>query len=138
MATGPWDPMAARGPMRASDAEREQVIDALKAAFVHGLLTRDELDTRTGQALASRTIAELTPVTAGLAARRPPPDPVRAHPKRINKKVVTGAACLIVLLPALGAAFLTYYGGFIILFLVAFIGAVVAGAPGPQRPETLQ
>jgi hypothetical protein len=29
-----------------------------------------------------------------------------------------------------GAAFLTYYGGFIILFLLAFIGLTVTSAPG--------
>lgn len=134
MAAGPWDPAGAavRGRLRASDAEREQAIDALKAAFVHGLLTRDELGRRTGQALAARTHAELTAVTAGLAARRPPPEPVRAHRKRVSKKVVTAAACLIVLPSALTAAFLTFYGGFIILFLVAFIGTVVSAAP--MRP----
>ena len=142
MATGPWDPMAAaaasRGRLLASDAEREQVLDALKAAFARGLLTRDELDTQAGRTLASRTFAELTAVTAGLAGRRPPPEPVRAHPKRISKKVVTGGACLIVLPPALGAAFLTFYGGFIVLFLLACIGAVVSAAPQrPQQPGAL-
>ena len=44
MATGPWDPITAdamgRGRLRASDADREQVIDALKTAFVQGLLTK--------------------------------------------------------------------------------------------------
>ena len=147
MATGPWDPMAAaaasRGRLLASDAEREQVIDALKAAFVQGLLTRDELDTRTAGALASRTFAELTAVTAGLAARQPPPAPVRANGlgrpgKRISRKVVTRATCLIALPPALAAAFLTFYGGFIILFLVACVGAVVSAAPlRPPRPGPL-
>ncbi len=143
MATGPWDPMAAaaasRGLLRASDAEREQVIDALKTAFAQGLITRDELGTRAGQALASRTYAELTAVTAGLTASRPRPQPARAHPKRINKKAVTAGACAIVLAPALAAAFLlTFYGGFIILFLLACIGAVVSAAPvRPPRPGPL-
>ena len=143
MATGPWDPMAAaaasRGLLRASDAEREQVIDALKTAFAQGLITRDELSTRAGQALASRTYAELTAVTAGLTASRPPPPPARAHPNRINKKAVTAGACAIVLAPALAAAFLlTFYGGFIILFLLACIGAVVSAAPvRPPRPGPL-
>ena len=142
MAIGPWDPMAAaaasRGRLLASDAEREQVIDALKTAFAQGLLTRDELDTQAGQALASRTFAELTAVTAGLAGRRPPPAPFRAHRKRISKRVVTRGACLIVLPSALAAAFLTFYGGFIILFLVACTGAVVSAAPQrPQRPGAL-
>ena len=143
MATGPWDPMAAaaasRGLLRASDAEREQVIDALKTAFAQGLITRDELGTRAGQALASRTYAELTAVTAGLTASRPRPQPARAHAKRINKKAVTAGACAIVLAPALAAAFLlTFYGGFIILFLLACIGAVVSAAPArPPRPGPL-
>ena len=33
-----------------------------------------------------------------------------------------GAACVIVALPAVWAAFLTYYGGFLIIFLLAFTG----------------
>ena len=49
---GPGDEMAVgaagRGPMRASHADREQVIEALKDAFVHGRLTKDELEARTG------------------------------------------------------------------------------------------
>jgi hypothetical protein len=143
VAIGPWDPVAAasRGRLRASDADREQVIDTLKAAFVQGLLTRDELDRRTARALAARTYAELSPVTAGLAvaaaglaASHPPPRPVRAHRRRMTRKVVAGSACAIVLLPALVAAFLTFYGGFIILFLVACIGAAVSAAP-PGRPR---
>jgi hypothetical protein len=34
------------------------VIGTLKHAFVHGWLTRDELDARAGQALAARTHAD--------------------------------------------------------------------------------
>jgi Domain of unknown function (DUF1707) len=130
VAIGPWDPMgaaaASAGRLRASDAERDQVVDALQAAFAQGLLTRDELDTRAGQALASRTHAELAAAAAVLTARRPPPGPAR---KRMSKKTVTCAACVILLAPALAAAFLTFYGGFIILFLVACIGTVVSAGP---------
>ena len=64
---------AGRGPMRASHADREQVIEALKDAFVHGQLNRDELDARAGQALAARTYAELAAVTADI-----PPAPAPA------------------------------------------------------------
>lgn len=52
--------------LRASHADREQVIEVLKAAFVQGRLTKDELDERAGQALSARTYAELTAVTADL------------------------------------------------------------------------
>jgi hypothetical protein len=119
-----------RGHLRASDADREQVIDTLKDAFVQGLLTKDELGTRAGQALASRTYAELAAITADIPARlievqpapRPAPAPAR---KPVGKKAVVWAAGVIILLPALGTAFLTYYGGFIVLFLFAFIGLTV-------------
>jgi len=66
-----------RGYLRASHADREQVIGILKAAFVQGMLDRDELGQRVSQALAARTHADLATVTAdlpaGLAAARPPP-----------------------------------------------------------------
>ena len=70
------------GHLRASHADREQVIGTLKAAFVEGRLTEDELDTRAGQVYASRTYAELAEVTADipteLTGARPPRDPWRA------------------------------------------------------------
>jgi hypothetical protein len=133
---------AGRGRLRASDADREQVIEALKAAFVRGQMTKDELSVRTGQALASRTYAELAVINAGLAARpiaTPLPNPVPARArKRLSKKVVVWAACVIILAPALGAAFLTYYGGFLVLFLVAFIGVIVSAKPSvPRQPGPL-
>ena len=142
MATGPWNPITAdatgRDRFRASDAEREQVIDALKTAFVQGLLTKDELGMRAGQALTSRTNAELAVIMADIPASlieiQPPPKPPQARAaKRVNKKVVARAACMIVLPPALGTAFLTYYGGFLVLLLFAFIGTVVSASPTASR-----
>jgi hypothetical protein len=51
----------------------------LKAAFVQGRLDRDEFGIRVGQALASRTCAELAALTAdlpaGLTAAQPPQHP---------------------------------------------------------------
>jgi hypothetical protein len=132
-----------RGPLRASDADREQVIDALKAAFVQGLLTKDELSTRAGQALASRTNAELAVITADIPASlleiEPPSQPAQTGAaKRVNKKVVAWGACVIVLPPALGTAFLTYYGGFLVLLLFAFIGTVLSATPtASRRPGVL-
>jgi hypothetical protein len=125
--------------MRASDADRERAVDALKHAYVRGLLTTEELAARTGQALAARTYADLAVVTAVLAARRPSRPSAGPHPrKRVIRKVVAGSACAVVLPPAVIAAFLTFYGGFIILFLVACAGVVVSAAPiPPRRPGAL-
>ena len=44
------------------------MIEALKAAFVHGRLTKDEFDTRVGQALSARTYADLSALTADIPA----------------------------------------------------------------------
>jgi DUF1707 SHOCT-like domain len=72
---GAGDELAAgaggRGRLRASHADREQVIDVLKAAFVQGRLAKDEFEARIGEALASRTYAELAAVTSGVPAAQP-------------------------------------------------------------------
>ena len=119
-----------RGYLRASHADREQVIATLTAAFAQGRLAKDEFDLRVGHALASRTYAELAAITADIpvAPIEPPPlRPVRTDPRKpVNKRAVAWSTCAVVLPPAMGAAFLTYYGGFVVLFLLAFIGFTVS------------
>jgi DUF1707 SHOCT-like domain len=71
-----------RDHLRASHADREQVVGTLKAAFVQGRLTKDELDLRVGQALTSRTYGELAALTADIPAgltTAKPPAPARAE-----------------------------------------------------------
>jgi hypothetical protein len=88
--TGPQDPAAAgRGRLRAAHADREQAIDTLKTAFVHGQLTKDELDTRAGHALAARTYADLAALTADI-----PPRPPAARP--LAWAAAKSGACLII------------------------------------------
>jgi hypothetical protein len=60
--------MPGRGHLLAADADREWVIDALKVAFAGGRLTKDKFDARVGQALTSRTYAELAAVLADIPA----------------------------------------------------------------------
>jgi hypothetical protein len=68
--------------LRASHADREQVIHTLQDAFVQGRLTRDEFDARIGHALASRTHADLAALTADLPAGPPSAGPPAAQPRR--------------------------------------------------------
>jgi DUF1707 SHOCT-like domain len=115
---GPGDEMAAaaggRGRLRASHADREQVIGTLKAAFVQGRLTKDELDARVGQTFAARTYADLAAPTAdlpaGLAATRPLRKPVRGPMNNAAKAgiwvVIAVAVPVVLLSPTGGAAFL--------------------------------
>jgi hypothetical protein len=94
--TEPGNELAAgaggQGRLRASHADREQVVDMLKTAFVQGRLDRDEFDLRVGRALASRTCADLAALTADIAARLPrarPPEPAR---ESVSKKAVVAMA----------------------------------------------
>jgi hypothetical protein len=99
MMAGPGDEIAAgaggRGRLRASHADREQVIGTLKAAFVQAMLDRDEFDLRVGQALASQTYADLAALTgdlpAGLAAAKPP-QPARAPGGRPGRWLAVATA----------------------------------------------
>ena len=111
--TGPEDPAAAgRDRLRAGHADREQVIEALKDAFVQGRLTRDELDVRAGRALAARTRAELAALTAdipgdpaaGGPARPPAPAPVRRQP--LAWAAAGSGICLVIAAAAVRIAFL--------------------------------
>jgi len=94
---------AGQGRFLASHTDREQVVDRLKAAFVEGRLTKDELDARAGQAFAARTYADLAALTADIPAApggtRPRPGSTRVQAQSpVNKRAVTLrlAACAIV------------------------------------------
>lgn len=116
---GPGDETAGRGRysyLRASHADRERVIDVLKAAFVQGRLAKDEFDRRVGRVLASRTYADLNvliaDMPAGLASSQPP-EPARASGDTLaresnERKIVKAWACATVALPsmAVGVALL--------------------------------
>jgi hypothetical protein len=105
--TGPGDQTApgaaAYGRFLASYTDREQVVDTLKAAFVEGRLTKDELDARAGQAFAARTYADLAALTADIPAgspgarSRPEPARVQARPAVSKRAIVLRlAACAII------------------------------------------
>jgi hypothetical protein len=84
------------------------VVVTLKHAFVHGRLTKGELDARAGQALTARTRGELTALTADIpvpvgqpdaapsapsapSPRRPPGQPRRPP---LNRAAVGSGACV--------------------------------------------
>jgi len=124
---GPGHEIAAgaggRTHMRASHADREQVIDMLKTAFVQGRLTKDEFDLRVGQVLASRTYADLSALTGDIPAglmRAESPNPARKPASVPTPNAVRGA----VLLMCLGAV-LTLAG---LVTVLATLGGVRSAA----------
>ena len=135
--TGPQGPAAAgRDLLRASHAEREQAIESLKDAFVDGRLTMDELDARTGRALAARTCAELAGLTADIPpATGPahPPAPVPRWP--LAKAAAVSGTCLAVATGSARLATLADPGAtagplpkFMVIpfFLIAAVAAIAA------------
>jgi uncharacterized protein DUF1707/2TM domain-containing protein len=63
--------------LRVSDAERHRVVMVLQEHCAQGRLTVDEFSERTGEALASRTHADLGRALRELPPLPPPPAPVR-------------------------------------------------------------
>ena len=53
-------------PIRASDKERESVVDVLRDAYTDGRLTLEEFEERTSAAYASKTWADLRELTGDL------------------------------------------------------------------------
>ena len=53
-------------PIRASDQERESVVDVLRDAFTDGRLTFDEFEERTASAYAAQTWGQLRELTSDL------------------------------------------------------------------------
>jgi len=123
---------AAAAGLRASRADRERVIDLLKAAFVQGRLDRDEFDARIGQALAARTYGELAAVTADIPAELIAALPSRP-PARVRRRIpfnsaVTGGACMAGLVNVgMAAVLLSRSPVAVVLFVVfTIIGTILA------------
>ncbi|GGY98728.1 DUF1707 domain-containing protein [Streptomyces nitrosporeus] len=68
--------------LRASHDDRDAVVEQLRDAAAEGRIDLDELDTRVGQALTSKTYAELAALTADLPGARLPADLPGAQPSK--------------------------------------------------------
>ena len=140
MAAGPgrWTAAAGRkhGHLLASHADREHVISTLKAAFVQGRLTLDELDERVGQTLVSRTYRDLTALTAdipaGLAVALPARPLTRSQARPLASRVARVGAFVAIGPPVLVAAFVTNndmtFKWLITAMIVYYLTLMVTGA----------
>lgn len=131
-----------RGHLRASHADREHVIGALKTAFAAGLLTKDEFDSRVNRTLASRTYADLAAVTAGITAGPCGSKPSRPLTRAENAAawgvcgLIVSAVLTVIVIPAgttKGVAVGTAAAIYAVSWLLAAIIMVVARHRG-SRP----
>ena len=80
-------------PLRASDRDRDVVQDVLDKAFADGRLDREELDERTDQLLASKTLGQLPALvrdlvsTSNAPARSAPADLQAEAEQRYQRRV---------------------------------------------------
>src|SRR5215469_14998205 len=137
---------ARHGRLRASHADRERVIGVLKAAFVQGRLTMDELDLRVGQTLASRTYADLIALTADLPAEYAPPRwprvPAARRPARPTVSIAAKLGACLAIGPAVlvGAYFTSndllakwLFVFVIVYYLTLMVAGVVLLDSGTRR-----
>jgi Domain of unknown function (DUF1707) len=131
--TEPDEVTAGRGHLRAAHADRERVIEALKAAFAQGRLDTDELDDRVGRAFASRTYAELAALTADIPASQTCPSQTSAGSPGSPARTLATAArraglCILVALALVGLTALTNMKFFAVLAYYGGILAVIAAS----------
>jgi Domain of unknown function (DUF1707)/Domain of unknown function (DUF4190) len=79
-----------RGKMRASDADRDRVVELLNVAYSEGRLSKDEYDSRLESAFTARTYADLDQIVTDLPA---PPSTAVTPVTRINGLAIASLAC---------------------------------------------
>jgi hypothetical protein len=130
--TEPTDERAAaaggRGRLRASRTDREQVIELLKVAFVQDRLTQDELDTRVGLALASRTYADLADLTADIPAGPAAAEPAGTPARTLTRAARRSGICMLVAFALAGVIALTNAKNLVPLAFFSGIAAIIAAS----------
>jgi hypothetical protein len=109
----PSSPPDPSGGLRASDAERERVAEALRRHHVDGRIDTDELQERLERCYAARTGGELAALLADLPGEAPERRPYRDTRDARHARWPLAAAVVAVLL------------------VFATVGAIAHGHPGP-------
>ena len=91
--SGYGTPAGGNAYLRTSSAERERAIDVLKAGYAEGRLTKEEYESRAGQAFAARTAGELAMVAADLPGGHPAQPAWPAEPAGTNALAIASLAC---------------------------------------------
>jgi hypothetical protein len=115
---------AGRGYLRASHADRDHVIDALKAAFAQGRLAKDEFDLRVSQTLTSRTYADLATLTADLPAGLIGAQLRREAAPPVNKPLLWGSYAI--LMAAMGSMAAGFPAGSLLLLSIGVFAILIA------------
>lgn len=126
--------MTRAGSIRASDADREQVVDRLHRAATEGRILAEELEQRVTAALRARTYSELDATVADL----PRPGATGAAPARRSGHWVVSAVranpiLLLFIVPALAVTAAVVIAATVLWAVLMVIVLVVGGRPPRRR-----
>ncbi|MEV6608107.1 DUF1707 domain-containing protein [Kutzneria sp. NPDC051319] len=101
--------------MRASDQDRERIVERLNEAVGQGLLTLPEAEERIAETYKARFLDDLTPLTADL------PDPTPPKPERGRRRGPGFDPRVLPVLLVLAAVIVLTHGFAFPLIVVAFL-----------------
>ncbi|MCA1682574.1 MAG: DUF1707 domain-containing protein [Actinobacteria bacterium] len=135
--------MARRGSFRASDEDRERIIERLHKAATEGRLAAEELEHRVSTALKARTYDELDSTVADLPGPRPPRrlEPERGlEPERrsagrwVVSTVTANPILLLFAIPVLAVSAAMLLAATIVWAVLMFVVLMLGGRPRLAPP----
>lgn len=123
--------------MRASDAERDQVVDRLHKAATEGRIAAEELEQRVTSALRARTYDELDAVVADLPSPRQPRG--ARHPERRSPAgwalaaVRANPLLLVFAIPVLTTAVTMLIAATVVWAVLMVVVMILGGRPRTPR-----
>jgi hypothetical protein len=119
--------------LRASDADRDQIVSRLHRAATEGRITAEELEQRLGAALRSQTYGELQAVVSDL------PGPARRPARRRPERRVAGWALaavranpmlIVFVIPVLAVTFAMLVAATMMWAVLTVVALVLSGRAG--------
>jgi hypothetical protein len=126
-----------RANLRASDEDRDHIIDRLRKAATEGRIAAEELEQRVSQALKARTYGELDQTVADIPGPRGRRQPVRRTSAGWALSVVRENPLLIVVaIPVLAVAAAMLLAVAIVWATLMVVVLILGGRPhGPRGPH---
>jgi Domain of unknown function (DUF1707) len=126
-----------RGAIRASDADREQVVDRLHKASTEGRIASDELEHRVSTALKARTYGELEATVADLPGPRSRTAPTqrRTVPTWALSALRSNPMLLLFVIPGLAVTAAMLLAATVVWSVMMLVIFILGGGRGGLHPR---
>lgn len=131
------DGVSKRGDLRASDADRDQVVDRLHKAATEGRIVSEELEHRVSAALKARTYSELEATVADLPGPRPRGGQVQRHRPTGGwalSAVRANPMLLLFAIPVVAITAAMLLAATVVWSVLMIVVLILGGRPGVPRP----